>query len=661
MIQILALCSLALLGTGLPALAQTPGFDQQREGIAHGTVTTLEYDSKIVGIKRKLRVYTPPNFRKEEKLPVLYLLHGIGGNEAGWQGAGAVDAILDNLYADKKAVRMLVVMPNGRASAEPPPADPFAGNPFADYARFEQELIQDVIPFIATQFTVMPERENRALAGLSMGGGQSLNFGLANPETFAWVGGFSSAPNTKPAAELAQAAGKANLKFLWVSCGDRDNLMNISLNLHNALTEKKIPHVWYVDKGGHDWPVWRNDFHQFAQRLFQEKQPPAPVSPGVLATDANGKAQPPAAARPANQPPQVVSPEVATDRRVTFRIFAPRAESVRLVSSDLPNLFQGAPMKKDERGVWEVALGPAQPGAYRYSFNIDGVTVLDPRNPATSESVGNSSSLVTVPGSEWMDAKNVPHGAVASVTYHSTALGRARRMHIYTPPGYEKGEGTYPVFYLLHGAGDSDDSWTSVGRANFILDNLIAAGKAKPMIVVMPAGHTRPFGGFGSPLPPAEEFTGEFTKDIMPYIESHYRTKNDRRSRAIAGLSMGGFQTLNVAIPKLDAFAYIGVYSSGLLGIVPMQGPGTSPVAKPARYPWEEENLAILDDAALKKELKLFWFATGKEDFLLSTTKASIDLFKKHGFAVEYKESGGGHTWLNWQEYLSEFAPRLFQ
>src|SRR5205085_6584849 len=182
---------------------------------------------------------------------------------------------------------------------------------------------------------------------------------------------------------------------------------------------------------------------------------------------------------------------------------------------------------------WEVTLDKVNPGAYRYNFNVDGVTVIDPRNPLTSESNENTWSLVYVPGADFMDTKDVPHGAVAEVTYQSSALNRARRMHVYTPPGYELGKGSYPVFYLLHGASDSDDSWSSVGRAGFILDNLIAAKKSKPMIVVMPAGHTRPFGrgvpasrAQGGPpragtQPPPDEFVQDFVTDIMPYVEKH--------------------------------------------------------------------------------------------------------------------------------------------
>jgi enterochelin esterase family protein len=177
------------------------------------------------------------------------------------------------------------------------------------------------------------------------------------------------------------------------------------------------------------------------------------------------------------------------DRHVVFRIFAPMAQVVRLTASDIPAIGQGA-MIKGDNGVWEATIGPVDPGAYRYNFNVDRVSVIDPRNPLTSESNNNTWSLIYIPGADFMDTREVPHGAVAAVTYYSSALKKWRRMHIYTPPGYDLGQGKYPILYLLHGAGDSDDSWSTAGRAGFILDNLIAAKKAKPMVVVMPAGHT---------------------------------------------------------------------------------------------------------------------------------------------------------------------------
>jgi enterochelin esterase-like enzyme len=335
------------------------------------------------------------------------------------------------------------------------------------------------------------------------------------------------------------------------------------------------------------------------------------------------------------------------------------------VGTDIPRNMQGLPMSRGDNGVWEATVGPLDPGAYRYHFNVNGVAVIDPRSPTISESNNNVWSLVYVPGADVMDTKDVPHGAVATVTYHSSALQRVRRMHLYTPPGYELGTGRFPAFYLLHGAGDNDDSWTSVGRAGFILDNLIAAKKAVPMIVVMPAGHTSrtPVSAIGRAA--TDEFVQDFVQDVMPYVETHYRVIADRSHRAIAGLSMGGNQTLHVAFPRLDQFAYVGVFSSGLLGIAPggrgaAPVTGTPPTAPALDEAWVKENVAAIDAGAKKHALTLFWFATGSEDRLLPATKATVEMFKAHGFTPVFKESAGGHTWLNWRDYLTEFAPRLF-
>jgi enterochelin esterase family protein len=290
---------------------------------------------------------------------------------------------------------------------------------------------------------------------------------------------------------------------------------------------------------------------------------------------------------------------------------------------------------------------------------VDGVRTLDPVNTRSSESNTAMWSMFYIPGIDLEEVRDVPHGAIAEVFYPSSVLNTTRRMHVYTPPGYESDTRKYPVFYLLHGASDSDDSWSSVGRAGFIIDNLIADAKAKPMIVVMPAGHTN---RAGFRMPGAnDEFTRDFVTDIRPYVEKHYRVLTDRAHRAIAGLSMGGGQTLNIAIPHLNDFAYVGVFSSGLFQMFPVRRPG-APAPPPSTGPnWEEQNQASLDDAAAKKGLKLLWFATGKEDFLLKTTEGTVELFKKHGFNPVYKESPGAHTWINWRNYLAEFAPQLFQ
>jgi enterochelin esterase-like enzyme len=377
--------------------------------------------------------------------------------------------------------------------------------------------------------------------------------------------------------------------------------------------------------------------------------------------------------------PVVVSPEVGADRRVTFRILAPQAQVVELRSpGDIPGIggrgVAPPQLTKNADGVWERTFGPLPPGAYRYVFTVNGVTVVDSRNPATSQTNTTVYSLAVVPGSDVFDTRNVPHGAIASVYYRSTALGGTRRMHVYTPPGYETSREPYPVLYLLHGAGDVDDSWSSVGRAGFILDNLIAANKARPMVIVMPAGHVNGAGAaLGAPVPAAavqgmpgigagpDPFADDFLVDLLPYIEKNYRVLTDRQSRAIAGLSMGGNQTLNIAVPHLDKFAYIGVFSSGIISGPRGAAPSAEPTSPPFGEGWEKQHLAALDNAAQKRGLSLLWFSTGKDDGLIATTRSTVELLKKHGFKPVFLESEGAHTWLNWRDYLSAFAPQLFR
>lgn len=350
--------------------------------------------------------------------------------------------------------------------------------------------------------------------------------------------------------------------------------------------------------------------------------------------------------------------KIHSDNKVTFQIYAPNADNVLLGGTDMPSVAMGTSLSKMDNGVWTVTVGPVDPGSYRYNFIVDDISLLDPKSTKISESNANVWSLFHISGSDFMDTKEIPHGAIAEITYYSKSLKRFRRMHVYTPPGYELGEGIYPVFYLLHGAFDCDDSWSTVGRAGIILDNLIADNQAKPMVMVMPTGHTGPF-SFGRPrgdssTPPVDEFLLDFENDIKPYIEANYRIYKDRQNTAIAGLSMGGSHTLNIAIPHLKDFAYIGVYSSGIFGITGNFGGDQSGPS------WEEQHIEDLNSDA-KEGLELFWFATGKDDFLVETSRATVEMFKKHGFDVIYKESAGGHTWINWRDYLNEFAPQLFQ
>lgn len=247
-----------------------PRINADRPEIPHGKLETIEYESKTVGTRRKMQVYTPPGYSPEKKYPVLYLLHGIGGDETEWQRFSKPNLLLDNLLAEGKAVPMIIVTPNGRAQKN----DRAEGNVFDSapaFAVFERDLLQDVIPAIESRYSVQAGREHRAVAGLSMGGGQSLNFGLGNLDRFAWVGGFSSAPNTKPPAQLVPdpAAARTSLELLWLSCGNKDGLIRISQGVHAYLKQKDVPHVWNVDSHGHDGAHWTNNLYYFLQRVFR--------------------------------------------------------------------------------------------------------------------------------------------------------------------------------------------------------------------------------------------------------------------------------------------------------------------------------------------------------------------------------------------------------
>lgn len=380
-------------------------------------------------------------------------------------------------------------------------------------------------------------------------------------------------------------------------------------------------------------------------------------------SSAQGTPRTPAAAPPIQMPAPtpndtLKSVEVQADHHVRFRIWAPNATQVKLhaegpeatpgtTPQEAYKYMGGVPMVKGDQGIWETVIGPIEPGVYRYTFDVDGVSTTDPRNPLTSQSLTHSSSLYEVPGADFMEyGPGLAHGAIATVYYESTAIAGGRRMHVYTPPGYETGTARLPVLYLLHGGGDSDDSWGTVGRAGAILDNLIAGGKAVPMIIVMPAGHT----STEFRLTPGvrmghDAFNDDLIKVVLPYIDAHYRTIADRDHRAIAGLSMGGLQTLNVALANPGDFAYVGVFSSGWF---------------PNNIK-EEEDTDVAQYRASREQFRLFWVDAGRYDIALQNSHATVAVLKKAGINVDEHESGGFHAWNNWREYLNQFATLLFR
>ena len=508
------------------------GFDSARVDIAHGKIDSIYYKSKTVGTNRKALIYTPPGFSKDKKYPVLYLLHGIGGDEKEWLNGGHPQVILDNLYAENKIQPMIVVLPNGRAMKD----DRAIGNIFDSakvqaFTTFEKDLLNDLIPFIEKKYPVLKDREHRAIAGLSMGGGQSLNFGLGNLNTFAWIGGFSSAPNTKLPEELLPHPDEAKkkLKLLWISCGADDGLLTFSLRTHNYLLENDVPHIFYIMPGVHDFNVWKTSLFIFTQLIFKPVDVSTFTKYSVSGLPASTNVR------------RVKYPQLLPDSRAIFQIKAPEAQKVQL---DLVKKYE---MIKDTAGVWEVTTEPLSEGFHYYSLLIDGVAVADPASE-TFYGMGRMASGIEVPhkGNEYFAEKNVPHGDIRIKRYYSTVFNQWRQFYIYIPAGYDSNTTEkYPVLYILHGGGEDERGWSAQGKTGFILDNLIAEKRAKPMLIVMPDGNTNTdFAGFGERT--LKLFESELKRCVIPFVEKNYRAETDSKNRALAGLSMGGIQTLYV-------------------------------------------------------------------------------------------------------------------
>jgi enterochelin esterase family protein len=370
--------------------------------------------------------------------------------------------------------------------------------------------------------------------------------------------------------------------------------------------------------------------------------------------------------------PQVISPEINQDQSVTLRLMAPNASSVQITGDLLPTEKINTPfgemdgpgksdMTKDDKGLWTFTSEPLDSEMYNYSFIVDGLKITDPSNPFLIRDVASVTNVFIIGGgqADLYSVKDIPHGTVARRWYDSPGLGMDRRLTVYTPPGYENSKEKYPVLYLLHGAGGDEEAWIALGRTAQIMDNLIAQGKAKPMIVVMPNGNViqdaapgEGSDGFYKPQFMApNNMNGTYEAhfmDIVTFTESNYRVKADKSHRAIAGLSMGGFHSLQISRYYQNTFDYIGLFSAAIM-------PSEDATGKV--YSNFDETLQVQMDNGYK----LYWIGIGKSDFLY---KANEDYRKKlddMGMPYTYIETEGGHIWRNWRIYLSDFAPLLFQ
>lgn len=363
-------------------------------------------------------------------------------------------------------------------------------------------------------------------------------------------------------------------------------------------------------------------------------------------------------------PKPILSPEITVDSKITFRLFAPEAKKVTISGNWMPGWGTQVEMAKNDTGLYQLSIDLLPSEMYTYSYFVDGVKSVDPNNAIVVRDGTRNESMFMVPGEKanLYGVNDVPRGTLQKVWYASPTLDLTRLMYVYTPAGYSESKEKLPVFYLLHGGGGDEDAWTTLGRAPQILDNLIASGKARPMIVVMTngnpgdaaapgaaplkkviAGQTNP-GSMGS-----GKFEESLVKDVIPYIEKNYRVISNKDSRAVAGLSMGGIQTLYLSNNHPETFSYFGVMSMGLVDMSRFGGKNDP-----------EERVKGLEKLKASHP-KLYWIGCGKEDFLFQSAQDLRKFLDENKFQYEYRESEGGHTWTNWRIYLSELAPLLFK
>jgi enterochelin esterase-like enzyme len=339
----------------------------------------------------------------------------------------------------------------------------------------------------------------------------------------------------------------------------------------------------------------------------------------------------------AQRPPSISSPEVHADNTVTFKYYSRTAQSV-LLSGELLTARQA--MTRDTSGIWSITVGPIKPDIYPYTFIVDSVSMADPNNTYVFANERFKRSIVEIPGTSPTihSLQNVPHGKISYRYYKSKTLGTTRQLLVYTPPGYNSaGKLKYPVLYLIHGGSDTEETWIKVGRANLIADNLIAQGKAVPMIIVMPYGNVRP-----APMP---DFTKDVMNDIIPFIESNYLVATDSKHRAVAGFSVGGGQTLNIGLTNTDKFAYVCSYA---------------PFTQTEEFQKNFGNYTP-DANLINKQLKLFTISVGTEDFLFESVKKNIAMFEGKGIKVKSNIVPGGHTWMNCKQYLAGTLQEIFK
>ena len=651
------------------------GMDHDLNSVPHGKVDYVNYYSETLGLHGNAIVYTPPTYDKnlDKKYPVFYLISGTTDTEEVYFKVGKMNLILDNLIAEGKAKEMIIVLPYGN------PSKYYAPGTF-DFRKgdvFSKDLLNDLMPYVEANYRTLNDRENRAIGGFSRGGNQGLAFGLNNLDKFSYLCSYSSFTNMNiPGVYDKAKETNKKINLFWLGVGTDDFLYGNAKEYAEFLDARGIRNVQEYTTGmfGHTWMNARYFLSQTFPLLFNKEaseeamskttavKNPKKVKKSKKAQENAAPQRPAAPAAGEGQrltpevmarlfPAGVVSPEYNKDGSVTFRVQAANAEKVELECQ----MFEGTkPMEKGERGVWSITVTPEQPDIYPYAFVIDGTKIADPQNMEIFPNEGFKYSLADVKGPQpdFQDLQNVPHGKVSYTYYTSKATGFDRPVCIYTPAGYDPAsDKKYPVLYLIHGMTDTYETWFKVGKVNNILDNLIAAGKAEPMIVVMPYANPYPemirrglakaYNSLDTKLT-----TEEFTESVVPFIEANYNVRTDADSRAIAGFSLGGRQTLACGLGNPDMFHYVCAFAPAIFG---------------PEISGNFENGTYAKADKLNESLKLLWLSCGTSDFLYQSSLQLDKNLKDRGIKYTTMYPGGGHTWMNCRDYITEVFQLLFK
>ena len=627
-----------------------------RKEVPHGTVRLEMYPSSVTGEMKGVYIYTPPGYEKstEQEYPALYIQHGVGENETCWIWNGKAHFVMDNLIAEEEAVPMIIVMNSGYAFREDDDPVFYPGD-------FDSELVYDCIPFIEQKFRVKPGRENRAIAGLSLGAAQASLSASEHPDLFGYLGIFSGASH-----DALDKIAKEKLQYglIFLSAGTHEPQAGNLHQLIRGIQDNGIPTMIQTYEGYHEWSPWRKSLRDFASLIFREEK--LPEYPSTLETDR----KPCTASAGRNQAlttmPLFCHPEfkevvfatlpdgrpagkyrecepgirVTGPGTAVFSFTDPLAKTVEVS-------FGGRriSLEKDENGRFSAEVSDIAPGFWYTEFFVNGTSFVHPQAQVCYGPF-KAVNFFEMEDPDFTDylMKEVPHGSVRFHLYHSSVTDEYKPLYVYTPAGYDESKDCLPVIYLQHGGGEDEIGWFWHGKVNYILDNLIAESRMKPCLVAMACGYS--FAEDGSSHPTLSAFDEEMARDIVPVMDQLYRTIPDRRFRAMAGLSMGAIQTEKIIMKYPELFANAGMFSGVFF----------------LKTETEDYTEVLYDREKFESLYHYVFVGVGEEDGLYRSVDPIMqDLRENRGLPIDYFHCPGAHTWTFWRKAAVKFFEKVFQ